>query len=561
MLKELYVRNFALIDNLQLEFASGFNVLTGETGAGKSILLDSIGILCGNRASSELIRRGEEKALVEGMFLLTEELKEKINSLEVLEVEDDELSLSREISASGSNKCRINYRTVPLAAYQKVGSLLFDIHGQNQEQSILKPDKQLELLDKYISLDKDAAELLKQVGCSFGRWKKHRLELDALLAAEGEREDLLGYYQFAIREIDDAALVEDEEERLKEERNKILNSEKLAKKGDLIYGLLGGDGVLASMDTVLHSLREMSALDPSLEGLHARMEDSYYTLEELNREFKAYYGTLEYDEERINRIEARLELIFRLERKYGRTIGLILDKRGEMQQALDRSENKDALLSQLEEALEAELMVYQDLAGRLARRREAGARLIETGIREKLAALNIYPDGFRIEFSELEEPSPTGGVNVEFLFSPNVGEGVRPLRKIASGGEVSRVMLAFKGIFAEIDSIPTLIFDEIDSGVGGEALLKVAEALEQIGRKRQVICVTHSAILAAFADQVHSVRKETREGRTSVRIESLGDEEALLEELSRMLGGRENFNVAKDQGKEMILFAKKKKRV
>lgn len=561
MLNELSVRNFALIDNLHLELKPGFNVLTGETGAGKSILLDSIGILCGSRASTDLIRRGEEKAFVEGVFFLTPELRQRINELELIEVEDDELILSREISLTGSNKCRAGFRTLPLAAYQKIGSLLFDIHGQNQEQSILRTDKQLELVDKYLSVDAASAELPGIVRERWEEWRRIRDELEELNASEAEREDLLDYYEFALREIGDAQLDDGEEDRLKEERNKILNSEKLAKKGELVYSLLNRDGALAGLGAAMHALGEMSAIDPGLEDLHRKLEDSYYDLEEHNGAFKAYYATLEYDEARINELESRLELIAKMKRKYGRTIGLILEKRDEMQRSLERSGSREELTAALEARLGKALTEYGASAGELGRRRRKAAEAIEAGIREKLAALNLYPDGFQIAFEEQADPLPTGGEKVEFLFSPNIGEGVRPLRKIASGGEVSRVMLAFKGIFAEIDSIPTLIFDEIDSGVGGESLLRVAEALERIGRNRQVLCVTHSAIIAAFADQVHSVRKEAWNGRTSMRIESLEGEDALAGEISRMLGGAENFNAASDQAKEMILFALNKKRV
>lgn len=561
MLQELSIKNFALIDNVQVDFKRGLNVLTGETGAGKSILLDSIGILCGNRASGEFIRLGEDKAEVDGTFQLDEEVAQRIRGLDAFNFEENTLYLSREISRTGSNKCRINFKTVSLSLYQQVGSLLFDIHGQNQEQSILSRDKQLELLDKYLSLEEPNKALIREVKDRYSQYNAVKMKLRNLLSGEQEKEDMIAYYEFAIREIDAAELKIGEDQALKEERSRILNSEKLSKKGELVYTLLNNNGILSDLDTVLFTLREMNKIDDSQEKDVALLENAYYELEGFNHSFKSYFSSLEFDEKRMNEIEGRLEELNRLKRKYGNSIEGILGKKEEMAEKIMSAENKDQRIAEYQLRMETTFSDYKEIAEKLTKLRIQGAASIEKAIKDRLSALNIYKDGFEIQFLPLEEPSAVGMEGVEFLFSPNKGEGVKPLRKIASGGEISRVMLAFKGIFAEIDYIPTLIFDEIDSGIGGETLTKVALALSHISVKRQIICVTHSAILAAFADEVLSVRKRQKEDRTVVEITSLTKQEDRIDELSRMLGGQENFLTAREQSREMIMFALKEKKV
>lgn len=559
MLKELKIRNFALIEQLNIEFVEGLNVLTGETGAGKSILLDSIGILCGKRASSEFIRNGEDKAEVEGYFLIDDELKQILNSLDIIEFDENEIFMSREITTAGSNKCKINYKTVPLNIYQKIGVFLFDIHGQNQEQSILSSDKQLELVDKFQKTMNKNNEAQEEVKTAYQGYKV-LLNKQRDLAYQ-EKEDMVSFYEYAVREIDQAGLSEDEDAALREERVRIQNGEKLRKKSATVYELLNNNGVIDKMNQALFSMNEIAELDPSLKELSSKSSDLYYELESLNEQFKKYFLNLEYDEEIINIIEGRIDEINKLKRKYGRTVTEILEKRDEMHEKIDIFSNIEQLKAELDLQIKDAIDTYLQKAGMLSELRKEAAGLLTEKIKEKLKNLNIYENGFDITFSKREEPSEKGADIVEFYFSPNIGEGVQPLKKIASGGEISRVMLALKGVLAEYDVIPSLIFDEIDSGVGGEALLKVAEALERIGRKRQVICVSHSAIMAAFADRITAVTKKQLAGRTVIEARNLDRESDIIDELSRMLGGKDNFSASKEQSKEMILFALSKKKV
>lgn len=559
MLKELRIRNFALIEQLNIEFSDGLNVLTGETGAGKSILLDSIGILCGKRASSEFIRRGEDRATVEGYFNVENDLRLLLNNLDLIEIEENEIFMSREISVSGANKCKINYKTVPLNIYQKIGSYLFDIHGQNQEQSIMSNDKQLELVDKFLKTTKKDNHSLEDVKSIYLEYKSllnKRKEL-----AFNEKEDMISYYEFAIKEIDDANLSEEEDLKLKEDRTRILNGEKLMKKASSIYTQLNENGIVDRLNSVSFTLKEISNLDPSLDSLTAKFSDLYYEIDSLSNEFKNYYNNLDYDEDRINSIENRIAEINKLKRKYGKSVLEIIEKRNEMEDKIQQFSNINQLKIDLEAEISKKLALYNEKSGILTHLRNEAALQLISGIKNKLKELNIYENGFDINFALREDPGENGLDIVEFYFSPNIGEGIQPLKKIASGGEISRVMLALKGVLAEYDIIPSLIFDEIDSGVGGEALLKVAEALEKIGRKRQVICVSHSAIMGAFADRIIAVSKKEVDSRTIIEAISLDSEIDKIEELSRMLGGKDNFNASKVQSKEMILFALSKKKV
>lgn len=559
MLRELIIGNFALIEKLNIEFSNGLNVLTGETGAGKSILLDSIGILCGKRASSEFIRRGEERATVEGHFVINDDLRLLLNNLDLIEIEENEIYMSREISVSGTNKCKINYKTVPLNIYQKIGSYLFDIHGQNQEQSIMSNEKQLELVDKFLKTtrkDDFTLEAVKNIYIEYKNLLNRRNEL-----AFSEKEDMIAYYEYAIKEIDDANLSEEEDLKLKEDRIRIINSEKLMNKAVSIYSQLNENGIVDRLNNVSYIFKEIASLDPSLDSMSSRFTDLYYEIESLNEEFKSYYNNLDYDENRINSIENRIGEINKLKRKYGKTVQEIIDKRNEMEDKIESYKNISQLKIELEIEISNVLEKYKHQAEILSEYRKTAALKLKTGIKDKLKELNIYENGFDIQFSLKDEPGENGMDLVEFYFSPNIGEGVQPLKKIASGGEISRVMLALKSVLAEYDIIPSLIFDEIDSGVGGEALLKVAEALEKIGRKRQVICVTHSAIMAAFSDRILAVTKKQIEGRTLIIAKNLDTEDEKIEELSRMLGGKDNFNASKIQSKEMILFALSKKKV
>ena len=559
MLRELIIRNFALVEKLNIEFSNGLNVLTGETGAGKSILLDSIGILCGRRASSDFIRRGEDKATVEGHFIIQNDLRLLLNKLDIIEIEENEIFMSREISVSGTNKCKINFKTVPLNIYQKIGSYLFDIHGQNQEQSIMSNEKQLEIVDRFLkTMNKDdyTLEELQGIYLEYKNLLIKRKEL-----AFNEKEDMIAYYEYAIKEIDDANLSEEEDLKLNEDRIRIINSEKLMKKANSIYSQLNENGIIDRLSSVSFLLKEISGLDPTLDSLTERFTDLYYEIDSLNEEFKNYYNDLDYDENRINSIENRINEINKLKRKYGKTIKEIADKNNEMKEKIELFANVSQLKIDLEIEISNILKKYTNKANELSDLRNKAVSKLTAGIKGKLRELNIYENGFDIQFAKKEEPSENGMDIVEFYFSPNMGEGVQPLKKIASGGEISRVMLALKSVLAEYDIIPSLIFDEIDSGVGGEALLKVAEALEKIGRKRQVICVSHSAIVAAFADTVLAVNKRQIEGRTIIETKNLESEDEKIEELSRMLGGKKNFNASRMQGKEMILFALSKKKV
>lgn len=560
MLKELKIDNFALIDNVTVEFDKSFNVLTGETGAGKSLLLDSIGLLCGNRANSDFIRKGQEKALVEGIFELNSEVIARLNSLDYIEIEEASLIMSREISLSGNNKCKINYRTVPLNIYKDFGDVLFEIHAQNQEQSIMLKDKQLNLLDKFITKENMSKDLLAEIKILNERYLELLGEYNELNQQEDYKKDLMEYYRFAVKEIKEAQIKENEDENLKDEKNIVANSEKLVKYSEAA-SLEFNNKLLDSFNTIIYNLKEIEKIDNNIEDILGKIEDIYYLSEDYFKEFKEYSQNFDFNEGRLNEIEERLNHINKIKSKYGKTLAEVEAKLVEMEEELVRWTNKDMELEKLEEKLKILKAEYLLKAEALFKDRIKGAEKIEEAIKEKLAKLNIYKEGFKIDLRKKGKIDDKGSVEIEFLFSGNKGEDLMPLKKVASGGEVSRIMLAFKEFFAELDFIPTLIFDEIDSGIGGETLLKIAEALEFIGRKKQVICVTHSPIIAAFASQVISIKKVEEKERMIVELSPLLKEEEIIKELSRMLGGDDNFTTAKEQSLEILRFAKNKKKV
>lgn len=551
MLKELSVHNFALIDSLNINFEKGLNVLSGETGAGKSIVLDAISLVCGKRANSKWIRKGCESASVSAYFVLSEELKKAIEDLDLIYLDGNELYLDREIASNGKNNCKINFKKVPLNIYQLIGVLLFDIHGQNQEQSILLPGKQLELLNHF--LDEDGQVALVEVKRLYLEYEKIAKEIKDLLTEEIDKKEMLDYYSFCLKEIREGELVLGEEEKIKEERNKIANGEKLSKSGRNVQTLL--DSSLESYNEALVFLENMSNLDPTLQDLYTQTKEGRYDFENIREIFNKYFSTLDFDERRLDVLESRLSVINRLKKKYGGSVELVLEKQERMEEAINKVENKELVLQQLKKKKEACLLEYQSKADTLSLKRKDASEIVTKLIKERLKDLGIYEESFTIELQKLEEPSLYGQERVEFLFSPNKGEGVGPLRAIASGGEISRIMLAFKNVFAKVDNIPSMVFDEIDTGVGGDALIKVAQSLNVIAQDRQVICVTHAPIIAAFADYHLYIYKEEIHNRTKTMVKSLIEEEKRIEEISRMIGGREKLQFTEIQSKEMLSFA------
>lgn len=541
MLVSLLVKNFALIDDLTLEFDPGFNVLTGETGAGKSLVIDALCVVLGRRASADLIRAGCEKTILEAVFDLDAypALAHRL-AADGYDPEDGLLILSREIMRSGRNVCRANGRTITVGGARAIGRRLVDFHGQGEHQSLLKENTHREFLDSF-----GGAELLSlrsRVAGIHEAWADAQSRLRTLETGAKERARRLDMLRYQIEEIDRAGLAPGEDEELARERDLLANAEQIAVlAGEAYEALYGGEGpvpagvdrlgaAVAALDQLAQVYREAGPVSAKIHGILAEVE-------EVARRVSALRDQAEYDPARLNSLEERLSLLQRLKSKYGDTIEAILAFRDEAaaEQAhlLDGDEEVGALAGRVERYTRE----WREGAGRLtAARREAAARFCQAVTRE-LTDLEMQDVVFEVQITPREEISPQGAETVLFLFSANPGEPPRSLARIASGGELSRVMLALKTLLARVDDVPTLVFDEVDVGIGGRALQAVGEKLAEIAKRRQVLCVTHAPQVACYAGRHLSIHKETGANHSRTVITPL-DGEARLDELARMLAGR-----------------------
>jgi DNA repair protein RecN (Recombination protein N) len=554
MLQQLIITNFALIENICIEPEPGLNVLSGETGAGKTILIGALGVLRGNRAQTEYIRKGEESASVEGFFFF-HELLPSVPELG-LDLEGEEgILLRRKISIKGKNKCYINGKMVPLNLYADLAKSLLDIHGQNQEQSLLKSDRQLQLVDRYGK--QEIASLLVGVSKSFLERKdlKRAMKELELESAEAARE--IDFLNFQIEEIEQKKLVLGEEEELRAESKYLSNLDEINTRARETYSLLQEQNqVLDKIDAASRELEKITEYDELFKGAAETLQSAYYGLEETARDLNGYLQKMEYDDNRLDLVESRIGEINFLKKKYGTSIEEILIFQQEAKDRLVRYSNKDETLLELKTRHQDTNDEYQNLCAKLrdARMRAGGALGIR--ITELLRKLSMKNAELTVG-TEAANETVSGFDKVVFSFSPNVGEGARPLAKIASGGEISRIMLAIKTILSREDEIDILVFDEVDTGVGGESLLAVAKNLSVLAKNKQVFCVTHSPQLAAFADCHFRIEKNVENGRTKTLIEKLGEEQR-QSEIHRMLGGAEIAGTA-EQARLLIHSAKRMK--
>lgn len=557
MLVQLAIRNLAVIEQLQIEFAAGLQVLTGETGAGKSIVIDALGLVAGARGSAELVRHGAAKAEIEAMFDVPEG-HPVWQVMEVLGIEaesGDPVIVRRELSAQGKSTIRVNGQLVTLAMLREIGELLVNLHGQHEHQSLLKTDKHLEWLDQ---LDWPAIGPLRE---------KYRATYDAYAAARQELADLkesvrqtlqmADLYRFQAEEIGAAALREGEEEALEQERLRLSGGEKLLASVSRAYEALNGHGqALELVSDAVSRLESASQFDRErLGGLLEQIQSAYYQLEDAAHELRTYRDGLEFDPARLDQVESRLAAIQALKRKYGATIGDILALHEKITADLAKLETQDERVAALEQQID-------ELEQRLAREAEAlgharrrAAKRLSDVIEGHLKDLHMARTRFVVKF----DPAPygkDGSDKVEFLISANPGEPPRPLAKIASGGELSRIMLALKTIFAAIDGIPVLVFDEVDTGVSGQAAQAIARKLADLAGTCQVFSVTHLPQVASMADAHYLIYKEVSGERTYTRVEALAGDRR-VEELARMLGGARITETTLQHAREMIELARK----
>lgn len=548
MLVQLTIRNLAIIREVQLEFSPHFTALTGETGAGKSIVIDALGLVLGGRASSDLIRSGASRAWVEAIFdpgsLARHSELQSLLEEHGVDCDEEQLILMREVQANGRSVARVNGRAVPATVLAAIGRHLVDIHGQSEHLSLLRADRQLELLDRYAGLLPLRAKVSQAVRAF--RQAKHNFE--RLCAEERERAHRIDLFRYQLQEIARAQLRAGEDEVLLAERTRLLNAARLARLAEEVVATLdrSDQSPLDSLRWAVMRLEELERLDPSQRGLAEQLREVVYVVQDLVRTVQAYGEGIEADSGRLAAIEDRLDLLKRLKRKYGASIEEILAYAARAESELQRLESSEEQLEVLKAQVTELAGEVVRLAEELSAQRRSAARLLEQEMNQEMRALQLGQGVFQVLFEERERPEgleeravlcgETGWDRVDFLIALNPGQEPRSLGRIASGGEMARLMLALKSILSDVDEIPTLVFDEVDVGIGSRSAQVVGERLWQLAQRHQLIVISHLAQIAAFADRHFRIGKEVRGNETETSVQVL-EGELRLEELAAMLDG------------------------
>lgn len=550
MLLELHIENLAIIERVDLTFGEGFNVLTGETGAGKSILLDAIGLVLGERADPHMVRAGANRALVQAVFELSQYPADMGDLLSEsgIELEEGLLYLTRELHASGRSIARVNGQPVPLQVVKTLGDALVDLHGQHEHQSLLRTQTHLDFLDRW--LGEHVMSLRAKTRESVQRVHALQREWDELNAREREREQLLDLYQFQIAEIENAQLQPGEEESLLTEERRLTHAEKLRNlSGSGYESLMGESGAYDRVAEALRNLDEIARIDPSMEPQREELQGALIQIEESGRALRDYLENVEYDPERLEEVVARIETIKRLKRKYGDTLVEVIGFGEELRRKLDDLSNQQARREEIEAERVSAEKELDALVEELSQHRHQGAKRFSELVQAELHDLAMDRALFEANI-QAQSIDSTGKDKIEFLLTPNPGEPLKPLNKIASGGEMSRVMLALKTALSHTSPVPTLIFDEVDAGLGGKTALNVGEKIADLQTDFQIICVTHLAQIACKAKQHYQITKLTEDERTFVQVGPLSDKERVLE-LARMLAG-EPTDTALQHARELL---------
>ena len=542
MLNSLDIKNIALIKQLNIEISEGMTVLTGETGAGKSIIIDAVNLLLGARTNKTLVRFGTDKARVQGLFSVSEAVCELLEE-QGIEADDGEVIVSREITADGKSVCRINGVMTPQNVLRELGAYLINIHGQQDNQALLNPSKHIDFLDGYAKTD------LSNFTELYYKRKEILKRIELLSYDEQERLGRIDLLKYQVNEIEDADLKDGEKEELKEQKIIIENAEKIAVSvGEAYRNLYEENSAYDSISVAAAALLRISGIDGRLDELASKISDMQYAIEDCVHELKSFSDGVEYDENVLNEIEERLDLITKLERKYGGSEAAVLEYFEKASSELEQLENADETMSELNE----QLVILDDKikkeAAVLTKARKSAAKTLQQEIEKSLSELDMPKVKFEVMINACDY-NTKGADSVEFMICPNVGEQMKPLVQIASGGELSRVMLAVKSIIA--DGVDTLIFDEIDTGVSGSAAQKIAKKLSVLSKGKQVICVSHQPQLAAAADNHYMIKKQEDGERTVTHIIKLNEEERITE-LARIIDGDNITKTAINHAKEML---------
>lgn len=563
MLKSLTVWNFALLEHVQVEFEPGLNILTGETGAGKSILIDSLGAVLGARMSADMVRSGCDWLRVEAVFSLEDEslgLHELLTQ-QAIDDADKELIITRQLTRAGRSTALVNGCHVTLAVLRQIGAYLVDIHGQNENLALLKEENQFHLLDGY---DSDVSEALAAYECVYREWREKKKAYAEKQQASREYAQRLDMLHWQDKEISEANLRPGEDEQLEADIRKLSHAEKIVGSVEESYQLLEGGGgnglgVLPALSQVKKDLEEIGRFDDALANAQKMVEEAYISLQEASYELRDYGESVEFSPERLDQLQSRMDVIYRLCKKYGATLEDVLAHQAKVEQELSEIENYDEDIAALEKEIAALEEKLGQKADTLTKLRTAAAQDLSAAIEEQLFALGMPKARFHIRVEQAEDYGANGRDDVAMFFSANPGEAEKPLQKVASGGELSRIALAIKTVASSRDSsVPSMVFDEIDTGIGGRTAQMVAERIALVAQYKQVLCITHLPQIACMADAHLYISKRTVEGTTATQIRPLSERER-ISEIARMASGADMTTASLDNAREMVSHAKMKK--
>ncbi|MBQ7874540.1 MAG: DNA repair protein RecN [Oscillospiraceae bacterium] len=534
MLSQLFIKNVAVIESASIDFENGFNVFTGETGAGKSILIDSINAVLGGRTSRDLVRTGEGKAVVSAVF--TDISKEAEKLLEELGYDsEDELMVSREISAEGKSVCKVNMRPATAGVLKQLSSVLIDVHGQHDSAILQNPELHIGYIDSFGNTEAE----LSAYSESYKTLKAVERDIKKISMDDSDKAARIDMLKYQVAEIENAAIEEGEEDELLALSKRIKSAENIMELISETIGALDGngdsEGALEGLSTAIENCARLAEFFPQYEGLSEKFKEMYYEFEEFANDVKDNADELDFDPALQNRTEKRLDQIFRLKRKYGGSVEEMFKYYQKAVSELENIEFSEERLEKLQKERERLFAETAKLADVLTEKRQRAARAFENAVMDELSYLNMPNVRFSVNFDETEF-TESGRDGIEFYIATNAGEPLKPLTKIASGGELSRIMLSIKNVLADKDNVDTLIFDEVDTGISGSAAQKVGQKLKQVSGGRQIICVTHLAQVAAYADNHLLISKSTEGGRTFTSVESL-DKDGRVNELARIMGG------------------------
>lgn len=551
LIQEIYIKNFAIIEEVQCTFEKGMTVLTGETGAGKSIIIDAVGLLIGERASLEMIRYGEEKSLIQGVFRIEDpSVVEKLQEFGV-EVIEDELMIQRELLQNGKSNCRINGQLATVALFKQIGPYLIDIHGQNEHFLLLNEEKHLGLLDEFAH--HQMGDLIAEYDEAYAKVVAAKQELRALQTAEKEDAQRVDMLKFQLQEIEEANIYVGEEEQLSEEKEYFTHFQKIQTALQKALAALEGEEY-SSVDAIGEATREVESLESistSFKTLSTQMSEAYYQLQDAASAIRHEIENAEFDEERLAFIEERLDVYYQLKRKYGDDAEEILAFQDKARDALNKIENKEALIAETENVLKKATLEAFAIAENISSIRREVAKRLEADIVSELHGLYMENAQFAIQFKTSEALLETGIDLVEFYISTNKGEPLKPLSKIVSGGELSRITLAMKSIFTKEQLVGTIIFDEVDTGVSGRVAQAIASKMHYISEYAQVLSITHLPQVASMAD-THIHIEKVEEGERTHTILKVMDEEERTEEIARMLSGTTITALTLENAKELL---------